>query len=307
MVLRGLAISLVAASALVPAVSAGAPPRNGRIVFGEASKLFSVRPDGGDRKRLTDSWSHVGLAPSPDGDTLVTAANGRLALISPSTGEEVGEVPVSGKSWIGSPSWAPDGSELAFQACDKTEFTDIEECVRYGVYRVRPDGSHLRRVAEGIEPSWSRDGKRLTFMHSVRRHDSSGNECYGIYVARRDGSELRRVLPRRERCHFGPDHHVAPVFGPGDRRIVFTREHGIVSVSLDGRGARRLVSIGRGYLAEPARLSPDGRRLIYMLRDFRRPGFGIQVTSPRRGGRGRRVATTSRSPNALAWLPLASR
>ena len=306
-VLRILLIASLAGLSLCAPAGAAAAPRNGRIVFGELSKLFSVRPDGSHRQRLTDGWSHSGLAPSPDGRSLVTAADGRLALISPSTGEEVGEVPVQGKRWIGSASWSPGGGELAFHACDKTEVTDVEECVRYGVYTIRRDGSRMRRVAEGIEPSWSRDGKRLTFMHSVRPHDSGGNECYGIYVARRDGSRLRRVLPRRDRCHFGGDFDVEPVFGPGDARIIFTREHGIVSVRLDGRDARRLVSIRRGYLPGAARLSPDGRRLLYALRDFRRSGVGIQVTSPRGGGRGRRIATASRPTNALAWLPVASR
>jgi Tol biopolymer transport system component len=294
---RTLVAALAVAAWLVPAGAANAKAHNGRIVFGDRSSLVSIEPDGSDRQVLSDAWYRVGVAASPDGRRLVTAGNEGLDIIDAETGEVTGNVPLPSRTWIGSASWSPDGRELAFQSCDRTVFTDIEECVDYGVYRVHEDGSGLKRVAAGRSPSWSPDGRSLVFIHKVRRHDSEGNECEGIYVARRARSHPRRVLPRRATCALAA---AQPFFAAGGKRVLFTKRDGrdgLWSVRLDGTGARRLVRAPHASAVSAARLSPDGRRIVYAAR-------GIYVTGAHRGGRGRRISRTR--PNALAWLPVAS-
>jgi Tol biopolymer transport system component len=293
-----ISIALLAAM-VVPAVSAHAAPSNGRIMFSDISELFSVKPDGSDRQRVTDGWIHDWFAPSPDGRSLVSDGNEELVLSDASTGARIGSVPLPGKSWIGAPVWAPDGSEIAFQACDETEFTDIEDCVKYGVYRVRPDGSGLKRVTEGSSPTWSADGRSLVFVGRVRRYDSNGNECNGIFIARSDGSGRRRVFPRRRTCAFDARE---PGLVSGGRRVVFTDHDSVWSVRRDGRALRRLVHVRRGYMWGSARLSPDRRRIVYAATHNGDRLRGIFVTSAQRGGRGRRVARAG-YPNWFAWLP----
>jgi Tol biopolymer transport system component len=298
---RSLTLTLALAATLLAAGTADAKQRNGRIFYGALSDLSSIRPDGTDRHVLPRQWDEIDIAASPDGRRLVVAGTQELEIWDSSTGEQVDDVPLPGRTWIGAASWAPSGRELVFQSCDKTEFTDIEECVRYGIYRVRPDGSGLKRLVAGGNPSWSPDGRSLTLVRNVRPFDRNGNECPGIYTVRRDGTRLRRVLPRRRNCSFDG----GPLFFAGaGNRIVYTTEGGrggLWSMRVNGTGIRRLVRMPRGAALSHAALSPDGRRIVYTARR------GMYVTGAARGGRGRRVATLSYTTNALTWAPLASR
>ena len=68
----------------------------------------------------------------------------------------------------GSPSWSPDGSQLAF-------VSDRDGEPR--VYRINADGTDEVRLTDGsaggslgrdISPAWSRDGSRIAFVHGDR-------------------------------------------------------------------------------------------------------------------------------------------
>src|SRR4051794_3513751 len=102
--------------------------------------------------------------------------------------------------WSGRPSWSPDGRELVFSKCDETIFTDIDECVTYGVYRIRRDGTRVRRVVTGRGPSWSPDGKSIAFEHAMPQRRSTGSRCYGIYTKWLGGRRIHPIRPRRPRC-----------------------------------------------------------------------------------------------------------
>lgn len=290
-----LPLTALLALTLLPVAAADAAPKNGRIVYNADRALQSILPDGSDQQVVTDMWDFQRPSPSPDGKRLVVASNNDLVLLSSADGSETGRIGLSGRTWVGDPAWSPRGGEIAFASCEKTEFTDIEDCVKFGVYRVRLDGTHVRRVAEGFDPSWSSDARSLTFMHKVRPHDKDGNECFGVYVARRDGSRLRRVVPRAKKCIGADFLDAAPFFGPRDKRIIFHGRPDLLSVKLDGTGTRRLVHSKRVNSIWATQLSPDGRRIVYGAR------HSVYVTSATKGGRGRRIAEAPH-PNALAWL-----
>jgi dipeptidyl aminopeptidase/acylaminoacyl peptidase len=293
--MRVFLIGFIVLSALLPA-AADAAPKNGRIVFGNINELLSLRSDGSDARVLTDKWEHQEVSGSPDGARLVTTANEAIVFVSAADGSEVGRIERPGEFFLGSAEWSPRGSELAYQECDKSEFTDIDECVTWGIYRVPVAGGARKRVAEGVDPNWSADGRWLTFLHKVRPHDKNGNECYGIYVARRDGSKLRRVYPRAKRCVGSLEIGFArPFFGPRRRSILFGAGDGLWRVRLDGTHKRRVLRASRGRNVFLSRLSPDQKRIAYTA------DGGVWVTSASRGGRGKRVAD-ARYPNALAWL-----
>jgi Tol biopolymer transport system component len=82
------------------------------------------------------------------------------------------------------PSWAPNGTRIAFEAWD---FLELEWSV---VYVVNRDGSGLRRVTErrleAACPQWSPSGQRIAVAG-----------VSGLYVVYPDGSGLTHVLGTR--------------------------------------------------------------------------------------------------------------
>ncbi|MBI3913937.1 MAG: PD40 domain-containing protein [Chloroflexi bacterium] len=133
------------------------------------------------------------------------------------------------------------------------------------IYTVNGDGSNLTRVSQGIEPSWSPDGKQITFA----RWD---NVLPGIYIANADGSDERRIL--------GAPRVRWPRFSPDGKFIVFAQE----KTKTDNNPIWKLglVEIATGNLTEP-----QCTQLCFMPSwnsdsvtvTYADPGFGIMGTS----------------------------
>jgi TolB protein len=73
-------------------------------------------------------------------------------------------------------SWSPDGRYLVFEAA--------------GIWRVRADGTDLRRLTEGDSPSWSPDGFRLAFTRIEFLRQSVQSS---IFIMNSDGTDVRRL------------------------------------------------------------------------------------------------------------------
>ncbi|MCZ7571280.1 MAG: hypothetical protein M5U01_22260 [Ardenticatenaceae bacterium] len=58
------------------------------------------------------------------------------------------------------------------------------------IYTVNLDGTDLRQVGAGIDPSWSPDGEQITY--------ADWNEPRGIYVMNADGSNVTRLYDASE-------------------------------------------------------------------------------------------------------------
>ena len=96
------------------------------------------------------------------------------------------------------------------------------------IWTIGADGKRARPLLrDAYAPSWSPDGTRLAFVS--RR---SGDE--EIYVAKADGSAVRRLtkLP-------GPD--LGPAWSSDGRRLVWSRNAEIWTMSATGTGQQRLV------------------------------------------------------------------
>lgn len=119
------------------------------------------------------------------------------------------------------PTWSPDGKEIAF-ASDRDG--------HYGVYVMRADGTHSRRIivskAGDASPSWSPDGRLIVFSRGVD----------GLYVMGADGRRVRRLT----HAQFTKDRD--PAWSPDGERIVFVRQElgvgsALFMVRPDGRGS----------------------------------------------------------------------
>jgi Tol biopolymer transport system component len=156
-------------------------------VDGTTSKMFTIRRDGTDKRRIARRLHGLvsGLTQSPDGkryafafrrhgtpgEAIFTKRPGRRGLrrLTPFNGSL-------------EPDWSPDSARLVF-----TRWSAGGD--RAHIARMRRDGSGLRRLTAGgasMAPAWSPDGRWIVYHRQGDRPS--------IHVMRADGSDKRRVV-----------------------------------------------------------------------------------------------------------------
>lgn len=142
-----------------------------------------------------------------------------------------------------SPSWSPDGRQLAYVSFESGNSQVFVQDIASGSRRVVASFRGINGA-----PAFSPDGSRLALTLS-----KGGNP--DIYVMNADGSGLRQLTN-----HFAID--TEPTWGP-DGSLYFTSDRGgrpqIYQVSASGGNATR-VSFDGGYNASPS-LSFDGKKI----------------------------------------------
>ena len=135
-------------------------------------------------------------------------------------------------------AWSPDGEWLAF--------TSAREITR-GVYIIRADGAGLRRITDGLDPSWSSDGRQLALPG---RHGACGRSM-STAPNRREVLSEDALFSRPEDPEWSPDgRRIA--FGAFDLRTSTRASRSDVwVVNADGTG------LARAFRRRPA---PSTRR-----------------------------------------------
>jgi TolB protein len=129
-------------------------PDGSRIAF-ESNRdgdreLFTINPNGANLRQITQNglddhspdWS-------PDGTKLAfhgeqSDGSFEIYVIDVET-TDVTQVTNTSDVWNRLPSWSPDGDRIVFES-DRGGETAI--------YTIRPDGTDLKRVTQGIQPDW---------------------------------------------------------------------------------------------------------------------------------------------------------
>lgn len=169
-------------------------PDGTRIVFAEGSMVHTIAPDGSEKEVLANCQECTQIegrvAWSPDGSRVAFGA------IEPDGGSAMYVLDVESRSvkritecdsavCLGglrdsSPTWAPDGSWIAFAR-------------ERNIWRIRPDGTHLVKLTNCPDsyefnsctlgsPVWSPNGRSIAYQ---------GTD--GWYVMESDGGDPRRV------------------------------------------------------------------------------------------------------------------
>lgn len=137
------------------------------------------------------SYAPVGLLHGGDGVTILEQQNGWYRVTF-----------AGGEGWVSSTyirrggEPAPAAARGASAGPDRLVF---QQASGGPIYTVNLDGSNLRQVGAGIDPSWSPDGQQITYV--------SWNEPRGLYIMNADGSNKRRIFdaPEPRSPRWSPD------------------------------------------------------------------------------------------------------
>ena len=338
-----LAATLAGALFVIGSQRHPAPPfglaANGTIVVGAGSELWLLNADGRDPRQLDIGLGNA-VSPvfSPDGTKVafVTRPAERTPyalFVANADGSEARSVTGGMRvvtSELAGISWSPDSSSLVFQSSDKG---------RNRLYRVGVDGTGLEAItdrdADRVYPSWSPDGKWLSYKLTL----TDGGWSTHLAIARPDGTGERRLVSETSsKAAFSGSgwmidsegivyfrssssgHSVArvdlegnetllsrpnmedafnPVLSPDGRRVAFGMQSGAAIVDLDDPSSR--VDLPEGLAECGAVWAPDGTVLL---------GFGFDCTELYRipvddPAAAERIAVPPGSLNSGSWQRLA--
>ena len=307
---RALGVVVVVVLACASAAQTTPPGANGSIVYAQEvnghMQLFTIRPDGSDRRRITKALGAYNPDWSPNGRMLVAELETRngagVNLMSP---EGTGVRNLTPKGYQGQPSFSPDGKWIVYE----------REAGGNGIWLMRSNGTGLRRLtrnpfAAGVDdgsgglvcgcdtdPNFSPDGKLISFVR-VKKDEV----LQALFVVRRDGTGVRQLTPYTWQIAVKHD------WSPDGKAILLTtnadfvragESANMVTIRPDGSGKTDVTHYTGGKTnAFAGSFSPDGKQIVFRLEEGAK--YSLAVID-RTGRNLRRLLTSKDAPRFIDW------
>ena len=280
------------------------PTTTSKIVFnswdGGTAAIYVVNPDGTGLTKLTPEgeddrrplWS-------PDRSTIAFVRNRVELWVMSSDGRN--RVRLTNRLADGNATfrWSPDGSMIAFENNHQMVECEMDGepsmCPLAQIWTVARDGSNVRKVTDGEDPSWAPNGRKIAFVADRQ-----------IHVVNVNGSG-RRTLTNQPRGAF------QPVWSPAGGRIAFVslvqraREVSEILVMKENGTRVSNLTSGRGADLDPV-WSPDGSKIAFITFDPLAEGTNHEVAVMNSDGSGRTILTNNPASDVLAtWSPQSDR
>lgn len=215
------------------------PIVRGDVDYERQPQLYSIRTDGTGLVRLAKNAADPAI--SPDGARIAFTRGG--IWLMDSNGANQRRL-LRASSWTHSPAWSADGTALFFLRAD-------------GIYRIRADGSGLRRVSKATcldDLAVSPNGRDLAYVEWPSF--SSPNECDDqpptIYASDLSGRKARALSGRWAE---------SPAWSPDGKLLAFSSEDAVNGppwgIYVVGAGGERRLTSRTGTPS----WSPDGSRI----------------------------------------------
>ena len=248
-----------------------ADPQPGLFAFEALTGgIFTIRADGTGSREIVPAGSDPEW--SPDGARLLYGFGGSLwsalsdgtdaRLIVESDRLGTADGPCNRESAVSDGTWSPSGRRVAFvgESEDEDERTVQEICT------AAVDGSRVRVLRNGTEPSWTPGGRRIAFIAAAKSRRSFSSR---IATMRGDGRDVRVLLGDAKGYRQGLD------VSPDGRRLAFLETSSAPGSSrtvlrimnLRTRRTRTIPWRKTGLRVGAVDWTPGGTRLAYVLTD----------------------------------------
>ena len=232
--------------------------------------IFTMKPDGTDVVKLTDSIGYAGgsAAYSPDGRLIVFEADrgdypakAGIYVMNSKDGSHVRRITSLPEhvSWDGSPRFSPDGRRLVFTRFRDGYTKPSGQVVEPGaaVFTVKLDGSDLDRLTpwelNAGDADWSPDGSRLVFEAYPPEFPRGS-----AWVVSANGHGLKNLTPQPTITGV-LDGYSDPVYSPDGTKILLVHglyfddgafNFGLATMRPDGTHLK-YVTDGQGFEHQP--------------------------------------------------------